>query len=287
MVIRIKEDGKTFEQVKYYKPRHFQIKVGENGFKYAVIDSVPFNNVHISLENDKTGKVFAWNFPIEYTCKHDCQCYLKKNCYACGGCYTFHTNQAKYSENLAFFLHHDTITIVNAIQFILDSNPSIRLFRAFTCGDIPNSKFIDVMRILAGKNPHIKFWFYTKKYSLINRYTASHGFINTRNLKCIFSHWMNDNGTYYPMENPYGYPTSEFIPIGMENLIPENAHICPCSNPDVATTCQHCENPCYELEKGGCMVLKEHSTKRTKERDKAVKLAHARIIAARKARKAS
>ena len=285
MVINYKADSQTFETLPKYKARNFQVKVGENGFKYVLIGSVVINHLHISLENGKTGKVFAWNFPIEYTCKHDCACYKNKNCYACGGCYTFHSNQAKYTENLAFFLNHSTTEIVNALQFILDNNPSIKLFRAFTCGDIPNAKFIDVMRILAGKNQHIRFWFYTKKYDLVNHYTERNGYINTRNLKCIFSHWMNDDGSYYPMNNPYGYPTSEFVPLGREDLIPANAHICPCSDPNVATTCQHCENPCYELEDGQAMVLKEHSTKRTKERDKKIALAHKRIIAQRKQRK--
>ena len=89
----------------------------------------------------------------------------------------------------------------------------------------------------------------------------------------IFSHWMNDDGSYYPMDNPHDLPTSEFIPYGREDLKEKVTHVCPCSDPSVLATCETCDHPCYTLKKGEMMGLLEHSTKQTKQRDKEIRLA--------------
>ena len=91
------------------------------------------------------------------------------------------------------------------------------------------------------------------------------------NLTIIFSHWLNSDGTYYPMDNRHNLPTSEFIPFGMEKLAEKVTHICPCSDPTVKATCATCDHACYSLKKGESMALLEHSTKATKARDKAIK----------------
>ena len=68
------------------------------------------------------------------------------------------------------------------------------------------------------------------------------------NIHCFSD--MNEDGTYFPMNNPYNFPTSEFIPLGKEKLAKHVTHICPCSDPNVVSTCDNCDHPCYELNFG-------------------------------------
>lgn len=128
---------------------------------------------------------------------------------------------------------------------------------------------------IARRNPNIKFWTYTKKYGIVNSYVKQNGIdAIPENLVIVFSHWMNDDGTYYPMYNPYEFPTSEFIPMGKEEMLDSVTNVCPCSNPAVFENCANCSHPCYELKHGQSMGLVEHSTIRTKARDTAIKAAH-------------
>jgi hypothetical protein len=254
----------------YYKLNNYAVRVGVNGNKYVSLKTVRNDGVNLSYKNSKTGRVIAFNLPVELTCKHDCECYSKKNCYACGGCYQFTLNQALYSENLVYFLTHSNAEFVQAISEKIRRAKSRILFRWFTCGDIPNKRFLSCMVEIAKENPSITFWTYTKKYAIVNKWIAENGEL-PENLTIVFSHWMNDDGTYYTMENPHEMPTSEFIPMGKEDLLNTVTHICPCSDPNSKEHCETCKTPCYSLKKGESMALVEHSTARTKERDKAIK----------------
>ena len=244
--------------------------------------------LNISEGNEKVGNTICFNFPIEYTCSHCCECYLKGLCYAESGCYLFSDNQAKYSENLVFYRNSTKEQFVQALQLAIDVI-GYKLFRYFTCGDIPNYDFIDIMVTLAKNNPDIEFWSYTKKYALCNRYVKEHGESIEKafpsNLVIIFSHWLNEDGSYFPMDNPYNFPTSEFIPFGKEELAKEATFICPCSDPTVSVTCETCENKCYRLKPGQKQALCEHSTKATKDRDRELKQAKQAIKQAGKAAK--
>ena len=249
--------------------REFIVKTAENGKNYVDADSVqPI--LHVTLGNSKTGICFNCNFPVFYTCRHDCECYQKVKCYAMGGCYNFLSNQKEYSENYKFFAVNDSTVFVDAVNAEIAKNPRISLFRWFTCGDIANSRFFLCMVQIAKDNPGIKFWAYTKKYSVVNSY-LNNGGILPENLRIIFSHWLNDDGTYFPMNNPHNLPTSEFVPMGKEYLLESVSHICPCSDPSFTGTCSTCDYPCHSLKNGESMALCEHSTVKTRKRDKELK----------------
>lgn len=270
------ETVRNDERKAYYETKGFQIAKGENGKNYVTISSVQNSILNISEGNEKVGNTICFNLPIEYTCNHNCECYKDGLCYAEGGCYLFADNQAKYSENLVFFKESTKKQFVQAVQLAIDTI-DYKLFRYFTCGDIPNIDFIDCMVTLARNNPDISFWSYTKKYNLCNKYVAKNGKSIEKafpeNLVIIFSHWLNNDGSYYPMENPYNFPISEFIPFGKEELAQKATFICPCSDPTVNVTCETCEHKCYTLKPGQSQALCEHSTSKTKERDKALKAA--------------
>lgn len=250
---------------------------GQNGHNYVTAESVsPI--FHAVSGNSKTGShVGNYNLPIEYTCNHQCECYKDGICYACGGCYNFTNNQADYTENYLFY----KISTINAVaerisDFIRDNKFS--LFRYFTCGDIPSEKFLRVMIKTAEDNPTVRFWAYTKKYHIVNTFVQENGLdAIPENLVIIFSHWMNKDGSYFPMNNPYDFPTSEFIPYGREELAETVTHICPCSDPTVKATCETCDHPCYKLNHGESMALLEHSTSETKQRDKEIRKAHEQL----------
>lgn len=264
--------------LKEEKGKYYRISKGENGLNYIDCFSVD-GKIHVTKQgNSKTGKpVGNYNFPVEQSCNHNCECYKSKACYACGGFYQMPDNMYGYAENLAYFLKTDSKTFCDAFCKQLKANKN-KKFRYFTIGDILNTRFFECMIENARRMPGVKFWSYTKKYNIVNSWCDRNGIENfPKNLTIIFSHWLNEDGTYFSMDNPYNFPTSEFIPFGKEELAKTVTHICPCSDPNVVATCDTCDHPCYELKQGESMGLLEHSTKRTKARDKAIKEAHKNI----------
>ena len=251
------------------------MKKSENGMSYFDFRECGTGAVHLSYGNAKTGQVLAYNVPIHNTCTHACECYKTRACYACGGFYAFESNQRLYAENLAYFMNHSSADFVAAVVDEIRRAPKKcqALFRWFTCGDILSLRFFGCMVEIARQCPGVRFWCYTKKYQIVNRWIAENGAI-PENLAIIFSHWMNADGSFFEMPNPYNLPTSEYIPAGSENLATAARHICPCSNPAVKATCAGCDHPCYTLKAGESMALLEHSTPATKTRDKALKKAH-------------
>lgn len=257
---------------------------GANQGNYVLRESVVDYVLHVVDGNSKTGKnVINLNFPIEYTCKHTCECYTEKACYAESGCYLYSDNQASYSENFNFFCAVDSETFCKAVQMAIEKM-GFKLFRYFTCGDIVNYRFFECMVTIAKENPSVRFWSYTKKYEIVNRWLDENGTL-PENLTIIFSHWLNHDGSYFPMDNRHNLPTSEFIPLGREELLETVTHVCPCSDPSVVACCEDCDHPCYELKNGQSMALCEHSTSATKERDSKLRKAHEELKKAKKAAK--
>ena len=248
----------------------YLVDIGKNGKKFVKIESVSDTRLNIASGNSKTGEhTVNFNFAIEYTCDHRCECYTACKCYAQNGCYQFSENQAMYSENVKFFMNATDEEMLQAFEMALKMFGFLK-WRYFTTGDIPNARFLNIMVKFALKHPEVEFWSYTKKYPIVNKWIDENGELPA-NLTIIFSHWMNEDGTYFPMENPHNLPTSEFIPIGREDLKNKVTHVCPCSDPTVIATCETCDYPCYRLKKGESMGLLEHSTKETKARDKEIR----------------
>ena len=253
------------------KLRGYEAAKDAAGFKYVHWVQMPAVRLHFSAGNSKIGRTLNLSFPIAFTCDHNAPCYKEGKCYGKGGCYTFDSNQALYAENLAFIKAHSDAEIVAEFLKNIDAAKA-EAVRLCNVGDIPNERFLAILETVARERPECVLYFYTKKYRLVNRHYLFNGIESKpENLTIIFSHWRNDDGTFWDMENPFNFPTSEFIPYGMEDEIPEGAHVCPCSDPNFTGTCKTCDHACRFLKQGECMCLLEHSTKRTKARDKAVK----------------
>lgn len=247
----------------------YEIAFSVNGMKYVTRESVD-GVFHYSKGNSKLGPVLNVGYSIEYSCVHDCECFCLGDCYGCHGTFVFGRNQKLYTENVNFFFNASDSEFINTVNEAIREEKANR-FRWFEVGDIINLRHLKLIIAIAKDNPAVKFWFYTKKYRIVNLYCEHYGLETIpENLTIIFSHWMNRDGSYYPMDNKYDFPTSEFIPFGKEEEI-KVTHICPCSDPEFIGTCSTCEYPCHSLKHGESMGLLEHSTSRTKKRDKAIR----------------
>ena len=253
--------------------------------KIIDVNSFKAEKIHVVVGNAKVGKhVMTFSFPTWYSCNHGCECFTgtaehRPPCYAMQGCYNFLSVQFAHAENFKFFMDNDSRTFIDAINAEIKKHArSCNKFRWFTAGDILNRRFLECMVTAAVENPGVKFWTYTKKYNIVNKWIDENGLDTMpKNLTIVFSHWLNDNGTYFPMDNRHNLPTSEFIPLGREEKAKNVTFICPCSDPNVVANCETCEHCCADLKCGQSQALLEHSTKRTKARDKAVQAAHKKI----------
>lgn len=236
--------------------------------------------------NDKTGPhVQSTSMSIIHTCDHNAPCYKQGLCYGCGGCFNFGCNALDYAETTKAALRWEAEKFAEAI--LRQIKKSTTMFRWFVVGDIPSEKVLYAMVLVAKALPNVKFWAYTKKYAICNKWVREHGgsiaSAIPSNLHILFSEWEDEE---FKMDNPYGFAISRYIPLGMEEeLVPTCTHICPCSDENWDGTCEEC-GICANILPGEVVGLKEHSTKATKERDKKVHAGQKKARAAKKAKKA-
>lgn len=250
------------------------------GFKAVDLNTVTANRFNYSVGNSKLGKhVLNYGVDIMHSCTA-CECKTEGTCYGTCGLFQFGSNLQRAAENFMFWFVNGPAAMLDAIQHAIDENPECKKFRHFEIGDIPNMRYLaEVMIPAARNNPDITFWTYTKKYEIVNKYVDENGLeAIPGNLTIVFSHWLNKDGSYFPMDNRHDFPTSEFIPYGKEaELLPSVTYVCPCSDPDVVAHCETCDHCCGNLQHGQSMALLEHSTKATAKRDKEIKKAHKAI----------
>lgn len=252
--------------------------------------------LHMVAGNTKTGKqVICFNISPFYTCMHSCECFKEGLCYGNGGTYNFGSNLLQYTENYNFVMTHTVEEIAAEMLRQIATFPKTwKHLRFHTIGDF-TKKTLEAAVIVARALPDFTIWAYTKKYNMVNSYVDTHGgnpwVAIPANFCILFSHWMNRDGSYYPMDNRYNFPTSEFIPIGKEELAEKVTHVCPCSDPTVLSTCLDCDKTCGKscgkLTYGESMGLLEHSTTASAARDKEVKAAHNALKAAEKEKKSA
>ena len=267
----------------------YQIKEGTNGCKYIDWRHVECRFLHLTAGNDKTGPMYTFNLSVEFSCDHRCECYKLRRCYGCNGCYLFASNMRRYAENYAFYRNHTTAEIIHALCVLMEAIGPKKYFRWFTIGDTVDYRFAEMQLEMSKMFPDIQFYQYTKKYHIWNEYIANNGsdYIAAlpHNFRVIYSYWLNDDGSYFPMDNPFKAPTSNYIPKGMEQLAALMTWICPCSDPNSLEHCANCTHGCYNLQPGQSMALLEHSTQRTKDRDRATRKAKKALKAKLKAEK--
>lgn len=246
-----------------------ELKHNADGVGYVDYNDVASDRLNISAGNDKLGKLANISFPIHYTCDHRAECYRRKQCYALNGCYCFTSNQKKYAENLAYFRRHTAAEIVAEIVEKVDAMKTPD-FRWFGAGDVAGPKTLAIMRQAAEKRPAVRWYGYTKKHAMLSGFLAKHGAMPD-NLNIMPSLWTSDSGKIQKIPNPHGLAVTVFIPYGHEDLLTDSMFLCPCGRPGwtgKCTGCQGCPTGRHKI-----IAFYEHSTGRTKGRDKALRTA--------------
>lgn len=246
------------------------------GFKYISDLSVCDDVFHVShATNDKLGKCLTVNFPIVYTCVPTAECRVTGNCYCKGSTYEFVGSLINQHENLAFYRKHGADGVCREIDKAILEHPNCENFRYDGCGEIPDRAFFeDVVIKEALEHPNIDFWVYTKKYSMVNNCVRKHGLDSIpSNLTILFSEWTDEeNRVFIPVENPYNFPIARFIPITMVDEYKNTVDkLCECNSPWTLGHCDTCNNGCKTLTYGQIVGFIEHSTGRTKAKDKLLK----------------
>lgn len=231
--------------------------------------------IHVTKTgNSKTGKgVQSFSLSINHSCRRDCECYHgneetkgKALCYGCKGHFIARAaNIISALENTRAMIDWSEDRLVDEI--LNQILPDTVLFRWLVIGDITSTKMINVMARVAIARPDVKFWAYTKKYTLVNHWLDNNE--KPENLNILFSEWGLE------MDNRHNLPLSIFVPFGTEGgvVVREGLDkICPCSDPTWKGTCVEC-GQCATVKKGGHVYLYEHSTKKSAKRDSEVRKA--------------
>lgn len=197
--------------------------------------------ITISKNNKKLGAVPSFSFPPVVTCTNCNDC--KKKCYALKMANFRKIIGESWQANLNAYR-----TNPEAVKYkIIAEALTVRFFRYFVGGDIPDASFFALMVEVAEKVPTCKFLAFTKNYKVVNNYIATHGELPS-NLVIIFSGW----GEKLKPVNPYNLPESNVIFKG--ETPSDNALIC-------GGNCADClcrGVGCWQLNKGEKILFYEH-----------------------------
>ena len=160
-------------------------------------------------------------------CK-DCE----KDCYAIKFA-RYHHNSCipAYNDN-TILATHDVKTFFDEIDMAIKRN-IVAVIRFHVSGEIPNTKYFKEMISLAKRNEHVRFYLYTKRYNLVNKYAAE----IPNNMAILFSVWDK------PIDNPYKFPTFELDRGNLKDLF----H-CPATDKkghETGITCAMCKRCIY------------------------------------------
>ena len=122
----------------------------------------------------------------------------------------------------------------------------IAAIRFHSSGEIPNYNYLERLIKFAAGHPAIRIYTYTKRYSFLEKYVASHGDSIEKaipgNLVINVSIWHNN------YNNPYNFPTFEYDD-GSDPELASVAH-CPAVDKDgnkTGITCANCKHCIYAM----------------------------------------
>lgn len=200
-------------------------------------------HVHISKGVSKLGaSIPSVSLPPGETCRPDAPCFAK--CYARKGRFRFPKVKSLAQTNLELW-HSDPLQYERDIQ--IAAYPS-RFFRWHVSGDIPDSKYLDMMVHVAESLPNTKFLSFTKQYEIVNDYIEEHGNLPD-NLVIVLSEW----GDFHP-ENPNNLPLAYVRLKGVPQVFPPYAKQCD----KYCGECVLSDSNCWNLTHGQAVVFDEH-----------------------------
>ena len=202
-----------------------------------------FEHVHISKGVSKLGaNIPSVSLPPGVTCRPDSPCYAK--CYARKGRFSFPKIKSLIQTNLDIW-NADPVSFERDVQIAAFS---VRFFRWHVAGDIPDTKYFEMMVRIAKSLPDTRFLAFTKQFEIVNNY-LSHANLPS-NLTIVLSAW----GDFVP-ENPHNLPVAYVRLKKKSQTFPPFARQC-------GGYCGKCvmteESNCWNLKPGQAVVFEEH-----------------------------
>ena len=154
---------------------------------------VPVEDVHVIIQkngNSKTGKEWLLNTlpgDHEISAKGAKLTNMKGSCQGCcdgceSFCYAIHGAQQHHNsvlpsviKNLMLY-RHDPVRFENELDSELSNWKSDeKIFRWHASGEIESYDYLEMMMRIAEKHPEVKFYSYTKRFKMIEKYLDNHG----------------------------------------------------------------------------------------------------------------
>lgn len=187
------------------------------------------------------GAIPSVSLPPIVTCRADAPC--KKECYACRMCRYKNVRNA-YAENLEAY-NNDCVSYFLQLQaaFIVS-----RYFRMHVSGDIPDSKYFDMLCKTAARVPTCEILIFTKQHEIVNGYIDANGRdAIPDNLHVIFSNW-----GAWKCDNPHEFPCTDVI--STIDDLPTGGKLCGGN----CTECVCRGVGCWELKQGEKLYFIKH-----------------------------
>ena len=157
----------------------------------------------VSMGNKKIGRVMNVSTMPLLACGNCKEC--GPFCYDVKACVRFPKNVLENRVKNYALAHFQRDKFFAEIADKCRRRRKNKFFRWHVAGDILDADYLDRMVKMAREFPDFRFWTYTKMYTLINEYVASHGGTMAAaipgNLVIMFSDWDG-----LAMENPYSFP---------------------------------------------------------------------------------
>jgi len=194
----------------------------------------------LSMGNRKMGRVMSFSLPPGLTCADDIPCL--STCYAAKMERIYPTVKNSWKNNYDLLQKYWGDVFVNDIcAAIRKKKPE--LFRWHVGGDIFSKDYLDNMCLIAKKNKDVKFWAFTKQFSVLEDYDDK----IPENLTIVLSVWP----PHVPsdeLKEKYGCC---YFQDAEENYdVPEDAFICD-------GDCEMCRR-CVELRANESVVIYKH-----------------------------
>ena len=176
------------------------------------------DNVSVSIQtgNVKIGHTHCVSLPAIIACENCSEC--KVHCYGLKDALRFLAVRLARAKNWALLMTNRSEYFRQIADYI-SRRRAHKFFRWHVVGEIIDLDYFEHMIAIAERFPDWKFWTYTKRYDIVNRFVADNGYI-PENLIIMFSEWRG-----MVMDNPYGFP--EFRVLFEGEQAPADAWLCP------------------------------------------------------------
>lgn len=234
----------------------------------------PGMRIKLSNGNRKIGKIYNFNLlpgdkPISTKDKGDLTNVVGTCVGCCDGCehycYAIRSAQCHHNANIpawgnnTLIVRNDLDSAFRQIKEELTKH-NVKLLRYHSSGEIESYSYLEHMVSLANDLPNVHFYFYTKRFSFIEKYLKENGQF-PENLVVNISEW-NGNTAGYNLRG-----LNRFVYDDHTNPALEKVPHCPAIAKDgseTGVTCDKC-GICWRKNNGHVVAVYDHSGKKIKK----------------------